>query len=66
MKKSPGSLRNKTGETLDFPESPDFVSFPPRLTLEEYDRLNQEWKNFNPPRPESRIETGIREEFVLK
>lgn len=66
MKKSSASPPDQPQcPDLEFPDAPDFVSFPPRLTLDEYDHLNQLWKEFMPPNPESRIETEIREEFIL-
>jgi hypothetical protein len=41
--------------------------FPARrpLTLEEYDRLNELGRNFNAPSRQARIESAIREEFVI-
>ena len=51
---------------LEFPDMRDFVPVRPRLTLDEYDRLNQMWKDFMPPDPASRSENIIHEEFVLK
>jgi len=69
MLKTPITMKPKnllqSAIDLEFPDAPDFVSIPPQLTLEEYDRLNEMWRKIFPEDPKNRLEDWVHEEFVL-